>query len=97
MMGATSVQSTYVSAAGSRFTRWRASPRWQMFVSSPLAVASAAWLALILVLAFVVAPLVVEQANHQTIGLRFFPRFSWTRASRSSLEPTAWGGPSCSN
>ncbi|WP_426289800.1 ABC transporter permease (plasmid) [Ensifer adhaerens] len=64
-----------------------------MFVSSPLAVASAAWLALILVLAFVVAPLVVEQANHQTIGLRFFPPFQLDKGFAFFLGADSLGRP----
>jgi len=92
-MGATSVQSTYSSAAGSRFTRWRASPRWQMFISSPLAVASAAWLVLVVVLAIIVAPLVVEQANHQTIGLRFFAPFQLEKGFAFFLGADSLGRP----
>ncbi|KPH04777.1 ABC transporter permease [Rhizobium acidisoli] len=64
-----------------------------MFVSSPLAVASATWLLFVLVLAFVVAPLVVDVANHQTIGLRFFAPFQFDKGFAFFLGADSLGRP----
>ncbi|ANK95478.1 MULTISPECIES: ABC transporter permease [Rhizobium] len=64
-----------------------------MFVSSPLAAASATWLLFVLVLAFVVAPLVVDIANHQTIGMRFFAPFRFDKGFAFFLGADSLGRP----
>lgn len=83
---------TYPIAPG-RLARWCASPRFQMLMSSPLAVISTLWLLLILVLAFIVAPLVVEAANHQDITLRFFKPFQWSNGFPFVLGADSLGRP----
>ncbi|MGO4624609.1 ABC transporter permease [Ensifer sp. 2YAB10] len=87
------MQTAFLSTAGNRLTRWRASPRWQMFVASPLAVASACWLLFVIVMAFVVAPLVIEQANNQTIALRFFAPFQMDKGFAFFLGADSLGRP----
>ncbi|WP_246812630.1 ABC transporter permease [Ensifer sp. ENS01] len=87
------MQTAFLSTAGNRLTRWRASLRWQMFVASPLAVASACWLLFVIVMAFVVAPLVIEQANNQTIALRFFAPFQMDKGFAFFLGADSLGRP----
>ncbi|MDR6817419.1 peptide/nickel transport system permease protein [Neorhizobium sp. 2083] len=79
--------------ANTRISRWRASPKWQMFTSSPLAVASACWLIFVVILAFVVAPLVVDQANHQTIAMRFYAPFRLDKGFAFFLGADSLGRP----
>lgn len=87
------MQTTVPSTTGNRLSRWRTSPKWQMFVSSPLAVASALWLLLVVVLAFAVAPLVIDQANNQTISLRFFAPFQLSKGFSFFLGADSLGRP----
>lgn len=87
------MRSETLPLAPGRLARWRASPRWQMLMASPLAVASAAWLVLILVLAFIAAPLVLEAANHQDIGLRFLAPFQLDKGFAHVLGADSLGRP----
>ncbi|MEB5967387.1 ABC transporter permease [Comamonas testosteroni] len=77
----------------SRFNRWRLSPRWGMLMSSPLAVASCLWLVLILALAFVAAPLVIDAANQQDISLRFLAPFHLEHGFSYLLGADSLGRP----
>lgn len=72
---------------------WRVSPKWRMLISSPLAVASVAWLLLVLVMAFAVAPVVIENANHQNIALRFLAPFSLEQGLSFFLGADSLGRP----
>jgi peptide/nickel transport system permease protein len=69
------------------------SPRWAMFVASPLAVASVIWLTFIVVVAIFGPMLVAEQANFQQLRLRFFPPFTLERGIPFILGGDSLGRP----
>lgn len=62
-------------------------------MSSPLAVMSAIWLLLILALAFVVAPVITDAANHQNIALRFLAPFQFDHGFAFILGADSLGRP----
>jgi peptide/nickel transport system permease protein len=68
-------------------------PRWEMFVASPLAVASVLWLLLVVVVAMVGPSLVTEQANYQQLRLRFYPPFNLERGFGFILGGDSLGRP----
>jgi peptide/nickel transport system permease protein len=74
-------------------TRLRASARWQMFVSSPLAVISVYWLLFIVLIALVGPVFVADRANHQDIALRFFRPFSLEQGFSFILGADSLGRP----
>jgi peptide/nickel transport system permease protein len=69
------------------------SPKWQMFVASPLAVASVIWLVFIVLIAIFGPMLVAEQANYQQLRLRFYPPFTLDRGIGFILGGDSLGRP----
>jgi peptide/nickel transport system permease protein len=82
-----------VAPGAGLLARLRASARWQMFVSSPLAVISVCWLLFIIVVALAGPSFVAEQANHQDISLRFFKPFSLEQGFAFILGADSLGRP----
>jgi len=67
--------------------------RWQMFVASPLAVASVIWL-LFIILVAILGPIFVEdQANTQALLLRFYHPFSLDHGFSYILGGDSLGRP----
>jgi peptide/nickel transport system permease protein len=67
--------------------------RWQMFLASPMAVASAAWLALVILLAIVAPAFVEEAANEQALLRRFLPPFQLENGFAFILGADSLGRP----
>ena len=67
--------------------------RWQMFLASPMVVASAAWLAFVVLVAIFGPALVSEQANQQSLSLRFFAPFQLERGFEFILGADSLGRP----
>lgn len=68
-------------------------PRLRMLLASPLAVASTAWLALLVLVGLVVPALVAEQANRQNLALRFVEPFSLEHGAAFVLGADGLGRP----
>ena len=64
-----------------------------MLMASPLAVFSAIWLVTILTLAFIVAPVLSDAANHQNIALRFLAPFQVDHGLAFILGADSLGRP----
>ncbi len=75
------------------FERWRASPQWQMFLASPMAVISVCWLLFIVIVALVGPGLFGEDANHQKLALRFLEPFQFDRGFAFILGADSLGRP----
>jgi peptide/nickel transport system permease protein len=69
------------------------SERWQMFTASPMVVASAIWLAIIVVLAIIGPTLIAERANLQDLSLRFLAPFQLSRGFEFILGADSLGRP----
>lgn len=69
------------------------SPRWHMFISTPMVVAAAIWMALILFLAAVGPLLFEDQANLQNLTLRFYEPFQLDQGLAFILGGDSLGRP----
>ena len=72
---------------------FQASERWQMFTASPMAVISAIWLGLIVLMALLGPAFVAERANHQNLALRFFAPFQLSQGFAFVLGGDSLGRP----
>ena len=69
------------------------SPKWEMFLGSPLAIASFVWLLFVTFVAVIGPIFVSEQANHQDLLLRFYPPFTLDEGVSYVLGGDSLGRP----
>ncbi|GLQ54729.1 ABC transporter permease [Devosia nitrariae] len=81
------------SSGQQRLSWFQRSERWQMFTASPMVVASAVWLAFIVLVAVLAPALVAERANFQNLSLRFFPPFQIEQGIEFILGGDSLGRP----
>lgn len=70
-----------------------AGERWQMFFASPLAMVSAAWLALVILVALIAPPFIGVAANEQMLLRRFLPPFTFENGFAFVLGADSLGRP----
>uniref|UniRef100_Q11AV1 Binding-protein-dependent transport systems inner membrane component n=1 Tax=Chelativorans sp. (strain BNC1) TaxID=266779 RepID=Q11AV1_CHESB len=69
------------------------SPKWEMFLASPLSIASLVWLLFVTFVAVIGPIFVAEQANHQDLLLRFYPPFTLDEGVSYVLGGDSLGRP----
>lgn len=69
------------------------SERWQMFFSSPMTVASASWLAFIILIALIGPSIIGDKANQQALLMRFYQPFQLAKGWEYFLGADSLGRP----